>query len=97
MVLDEADEMLSCGFGEAVETILSAVLRSDSCLGLAAANACKDTQNGLRTRKQQQVILFSATQPPWVEAVANKFLHKPLIVDAMQHKMHKSVMHMRKT
>eukprot|EP00178_Gracilaria_changii_P024251 TRINITY_DN730_c0_g3_i1.p1 TRINITY_DN730_c0_g3~~TRINITY_DN730_c0_g3_i1.p1 ORF type:complete len:806 (-),score=115.38 TRINITY_DN730_c0_g3_i1:12096-14513(-) len=50
-VLDEADEMLSMGFAQDVETIFE----------------------DLPPKENRQVILFSATVPPWVKRLASQF------------------------
>ncbi|KAI0565368.1 DEAD (Asp-Glu-Ala-Asp) box polypeptide 21 [Gracilaria domingensis] len=50
-VLDEADEMLSMGFSQDVETIFET----------------------LPSKEERQVILFSATVPPWVKRLASQF------------------------
>ena len=56
VVLDEADEMLSMGFIEDVESILAA------------------------TPAERQTTLFSATLPPRVRELAEKYLHDPKLV-----------------
>ena len=53
LVLDEADEMLTMGFAEEVERILS------------------------ETPEYKQVALFSATMPPAIRKLSNKYLHDP--------------------
>ncbi len=70
VVLDEADEMLSMGFIEDMEEILSKI------------------------PSERQTALFSATIPPEIAAVADKYMHSPqsvtikskhLTVDAIKH------------
>ncbi len=53
LVLDEADEMLTMGFAEDVETILA------------------------RTPADKQVALFSATMPPAIRRLSQKYLDHP--------------------
>ena len=61
-VLDEADEMLSMGFIDDVEKILS------------------------RAPKERQTALFSATMPPSIRQLVNKFLNDPVTVTVQQPK-----------
>ncbi|NMF63527.1 DEAD/DEAH box helicase [Brasilonema octagenarum] len=61
-VLDEADEMLSMGFIDDVEKILS------------------------QAPKERQTALFSATMPPSIRQLVNKFLHSPVTVTVEQPK-----------
>ena len=70
IVLDEADEMLSMGFIEDIEEILSTL------------------------PSEHQAALFSATIPPTLGSIANKYMHSPksitikskhLTVDAIEH------------
>ena len=70
IVLDEADEMLSMGFIEDIEEILSTL------------------------PSEHQAALFSATIPPTLASIANKYMHSPksitikskhLTVDAIEH------------
>ena len=70
IVLDEADEMLSMGFIEDIEEILSTL------------------------PSEHQAALFSATIPPTLASLANKYMHSPksitikskhLTVDAIEH------------
>lgn len=53
LVLDEADEMLSMGFVEDIETILA------------------------KTPAERQTALFSATLPPEIRRLAEKYMHDP--------------------
>ncbi|MDP2917593.1 MAG: DEAD/DEAH box helicase, partial [Dehalococcoidia bacterium] len=71
VVLDEADEMLSMGFIEDIEEILSKI------------------------PSERQTALFSATIPPEIGSMANKYMHSPqsiiikskhLTVDAIEHR-----------
>lgn len=62
VVLDEADEMLSMGFADDVETILD---------GLGEDN-----------QKKPQVMLFSATTPPWVKQIGRQYQENVLAIDA---------------
>ncbi|HLO87009.1 MAG TPA: DEAD/DEAH box helicase [Nostocaceae cyanobacterium] len=61
-VLDEADEMLSMGFIDDVEKILS------------------------QAPEERQTALFSATMPPSIRMLVNKFLRSPAIVTVEQPK-----------
>lgn len=56
VVLDEADEMLSMGFIEDIEAILS------------------------ETPNERQTALFSATLPPAVRSLADRYMHEPVPV-----------------
>jgi len=71
VVLDEADEMLSMGFIEDIEQILSTI------------------------PSERQTTLFSATIPPEIGRMANKYMHSPqsviikskhLTVDTIEHR-----------
>jgi ATP-dependent RNA helicase DeaD len=61
-VLDEADEMLSMGFIDDVEKILS------------------------QAPTERQTALFSATMPPTIRQLVNKFLNDPVTVTVQQPK-----------
>ncbi len=61
-VLDEADEMLSMGFIDDVEKILS------------------------RAPSERQTALFSATMPPSIRQLVNKYLNDPVTVTVQQPK-----------
>ena len=61
-VLDEADEMLSMGFIDDVEKILS------------------------QAPKERQTALFSATMPPSIRSLVNRFLRSPATVTVEQPK-----------
>ncbi|MBD2498053.1 DEAD/DEAH box helicase [Nostoc sp. FACHB-280] len=61
-VLDEADEMLSMGFIDDVERILS------------------------QAPQERQTALFSATMPPSIRMLVNKFLRSPVTVTVEQPK-----------
>lgn len=99
VVLDEADEMLNMGFSEDVELILNRIIRFSSngfpegMMGTRTVTSqTRDGDHVANTKsavsgslgKSQQVLLFSATQPPWVENVSRKFLDNPVFVDSMQ-------------
>ncbi|MEM7125767.1 MAG: DEAD/DEAH box helicase [Chloroflexota bacterium] len=60
LVMDEADEMLSMGFIEDIETVLS------------------------RTPDSRQTALFSATMPPSIRRLANKYMREPQSVAIAQ-------------
>ena len=71
VVIDEADEMLSMGFIDDIEEILSTI------------------------PSERQTALFSATIPPEIGNIANKYMHSPqsiiikskhLTVDAIEHR-----------
>jgi ATP-dependent RNA helicase DDX21 len=62
VVLDEADEMLSMGFADDVETILQ---------GLGKDNG-----------KKPQVLLFSATTPPWVKQIGRQYQEDVIAIDS---------------
>ena len=101
VVLDEADEMLRFGFAEAVDLILSSVLSSRVLNAEEAPPAaytpqsppssCFEHTPQNNTLMQQQLLLFSATQPNWVQKVAEKFLKNPQTVDAMLNRTVRSV------
>jgi ATP-dependent RNA helicase DDX21 len=58
VVLDEADQMLEKGFAETMDEIL----------GYCFPEGCFSANN------KPQMLLFSATIPPWVSQTANKFM-----------------------
>jgi ATP-dependent RNA helicase DDX21 len=63
VVLDEADQMLSMGFQEEIQSIFAALKPSNDdaeCDGIAP--------------QSRQVLLFSATMPKWVHNLANEYL-----------------------
>jgi ATP-dependent RNA helicase DeaD len=62
MVLDEADEMLSMGFIDDVEKILS------------------------QAPEERQTALFSATMPPSIRLLVNRFLNSPVTITVEQPK-----------
>jgi ATP-dependent RNA helicase DeaD len=62
LVLDEADEMLSMGFIDDVEKILS------------------------QLPSKRQTACFSATMPPAIRSLVNKFLHSPMTLAVEQPK-----------
>lgn len=59
VVLDEADEMLSMGFIDDIQTILT------------------------QAPEERQTVLFSATMPPAILTIAEKFLHDPQTIDVV--------------
>ena len=63
VVLDEADEMLSMGFVEDIETILK------------------------ETPAERQTALFSATLPPEIRRLADRYLHNPESVTIQRPQM----------
>lgn len=63
VVLDEADEMLSMGFIEDIETILS------------------ETPSG------RQTTLFSATLPPRIRSLSDRYMHEPQSIFVQQKEM----------
>ena len=63
VVLDEADEMLSMGFVEDIETIL------------------RETPAG------RQTTLFSATLPPRIRSLADRYMHDPQSIFVQQKEM----------
>jgi ATP-dependent RNA helicase DeaD len=65
LVLDEADRMLSMGFEEDLQTILSHTHQQD----------------GEHERASCQTWLFSATMAPGVKRILNRYLHNPKIVE----------------
>ncbi len=67
LVLDEADRMLSMGFEEDLQTILSYTHSAD----------------GDHERASCQTWLFSATMAPGVKRILNRYLHKPKIVEQL--------------
>jgi len=78
VVLDEADQMLDQGFGPAIETIMAAVAKAR---GIAEpegdANAAKKrkTEGGAVTGpRPYQMLLFTATLPPWAQKMADRFM-----------------------
>lgn len=70
VVLDEGDRMIDLGFEEQLLQILDAMPAAKS------GNSANDKySNVLRT-----TVLFSATMPPAVERIANKYLRNPVTV-----------------
>lgn len=70
VVLDEGDRMIDMGFEDQVLQILDA-------MPAAKDDPSKDRfQNVLRT-----TVLFSATMPPPVERIANKYLRNPVTIN----------------
>ena len=74
LVLDEADQMLEIGFKDEMEQIFDAVY--------AGSSASSSREAGGQAKAHgHQTMLFSATLPSWVQAVARKFLRADKRVD----------------
>jgi ATP-dependent RNA helicase DeaD len=71
LVLDEADEMLSMGFIDDVEKILS------------------------QLPTKRQTACFSATMPPAIRSLVNKFLHSPMTLAVEQPKATPAKIHQK--
>ncbi|CAD7951189.1 unnamed protein product [Amoebophrya sp. A25] len=72
LILDEADEMLSMGFQEDVDSILEAI--QTQAAGAAGAGTSTST-------RVVQKLLFSATLPAWVNDLVKKKMSHPEWVD----------------
>ncbi|KAJ1655159.1 mRNA splicing protein prp28 [Dispira simplex] len=92
VVMDEADRMIDMGFEPDVKYILDALpvsnLKPDTDDALDANKMLHDVpsgsteQDGQPTRegRYRQTTMFSATMPPAVERLAQKYLRKPAVV-----------------
>ena len=84
LVLDEADRMLALGFAEQLEQIREAlpVNERDTGSGLGQSNQSNQSaEPGMGKRPGRQTLMFSATFPKGVRAVAKAWLApKPAIV-----------------
>lgn len=87
-ILDEADRMLDMGFSEDVAKILDSV---PSLKSYTASTKGGNTFSTGTVAKDTQVILFSATIPPWVKDVAKKYMSNPLTVDLVEGAVSASV------
>ncbi|MCB0956112.1 MAG: DEAD/DEAH box helicase [Ilumatobacter sp.] len=65
VVLDEADEMLDMGFADDIETILDAIENADTDV----------------LSPGRQTVMFSATMPPRITAIAKKHLTDPVRIN----------------
>lgn len=65
VVLDEADQMLSMGFQEEIQSIFAALKPSND-----------DAEADGIAPQSRQVLLFSATMPKWVHNLANEYLSR---------------------
>lgn len=72
LVLDEADQMLEMGFKEDVDSVLEFTA------------SCKKT---CRTSCDIQILLFTATLPPWVSKIAETYMTKgeKVVVDVVKN------------
>eukprot|EP01071_Lankesteria_metandrocarpae_P005599 Lankesteria_metandrocarpae@DN4057_c0_g1_i1.p1 len=66
VILDEADQMLQMGFKESVDEILGLIYTS--------------IEEGGASRSRLQFLLFSATLPPWVQALSREYMSKDKVV-----------------
>ncbi|KAH8738806.1 nucleolar protein GU2 eIF4A-1-family [Cryptosporidium ryanae] len=79
LTLDEADKMLEMGFKETVDKIIDYV-RKDTSSGGDNANSVEN---------KFQVLLFSATVPPWVRNILNDIMSKDTVtVDVTNISIH---------
>jgi ATP-dependent RNA helicase DDX23/PRP28 len=87
IVLDEADRMIDAGFESQIQAVMdqmpSSNLRPESEEGLetaAAADGGPDEGDHPDQGRYRQTIMFSATMPPRVEALAKKYLRHPVFI-----------------
>lgn len=94
VVLDEGDRMIDMGFEEQLHQILDSMPSSDkqvtaetSSSNLQASNSKNKPSSSLYSNSQldmrnmaRTTILFSATMPPAVERIANKYLRNPVTI-----------------
>ena len=81
LVLDEADRMLALGFADQLEVIRKALPGNERDAGDAGRGRERRARAGDGTRLGRQTLLFSATFPKTVRAVAKTWLApKPAIV-----------------
>ncbi|KAJ1966299.1 mRNA splicing protein prp28 [Dispira parvispora] len=92
VVMDEADRMIDMGFEPDVNYILDALpvsnLKPDTDDALDANKMLQDVSSGHTKQDDQptgegryrQTTMFSATMPPAVERLAQKYLRKPAVV-----------------
>lgn len=86
IVLDEADRMIDAGFESQIQAVMdqmpSSNLRPESDDGLEAAAADGGPDDGDQSDhgRYRQTIMFSATMPPRVEALAKKYLRHPVFI-----------------
>ena len=87
IVLDEADRMIDAGFESQIQAVMdqmpSSNLRPESEEGLeaaAAADGGPDEGEHPDQGRYRQTIMFSATMPPRVEALAKKYLRHPVFI-----------------
>jgi ATP-dependent RNA helicase DeaD len=78
VVLDEADEMLDMGFREDLETLLSARAASAAAPDPAATPAPGDAR--------ARTLMFSATLPQTILAMAARYQHQAIRIDARTEK-----------
>ena len=69
LILDESDRMLDMGFKQDIETILRYSKKFSKARGRQMSN--ENEQN-------RQVLLYSATCPPWVKQAAKEFLSQDM-------------------
>ncbi|KAK6589832.1 nucleolar eIF4A- RNA SFII helicase [Cryptosporidium xiaoi] len=79
LTLDEADKMLEMGFKETVDKIIEYVRKDTSPSGGSVS----------KTENKFQVLLFSATVPPWVRNILNDIMSKDTVtVDVTNISIH---------
>lgn len=79
IVLDEADTMIDMGFEPQVEAVLSNMVCATKS---EVESECIEQEKAVAagSQKFRTTIMFSATMPPSVEALAKKYLRFPAIV-----------------
>jgi ATP-dependent RNA helicase DeaD len=82
VVLDEADEMLDMGFREDLETLLAARAAAAAAPGPMAGSGQGQGQGDVRVR----TLMFSATLPQPILALAARYQHQAIRIDARTHK-----------
>jgi len=92
-VLDEADRMLDMGFADDVQKILDAIpaMREFKASAKGGAGAGAGATPAGKGTKGVQVIMFSATVPPWVRDVARMYMYRPESVDLVEGEVSASV------
>jgi ATP-dependent RNA helicase DDX21 len=99
VVLDEADRMLDKGFAEDVQKILSGVPGMGAAGGSSSSSSSSGSSSGSASgggggtaaiaasaAKTVQFILFSATVPDWVRAMARTHMVSPVTLDLVEGK-----------
>jgi ATP-dependent RNA helicase DDX21 len=90
VVLDEGDTMLEMGFQQAVEAILENIKcpgeesRKRASNALEGSGAQLNDRGAVSSKRQSQILLFSATMPPWIRSITDRLMTSPVFLDAVQ-------------